>query len=242
MEREPPIRVLLCDDRALFRAALCSLLQAETDLQVVEEAADGREAAQVAQHVRPDVVLMDIAAPGTSELAATGAFTETCPDVKIVVIANRVCPRYLQRAQRIGARAYLLKRESGSVLMRTIRHIVAGDHLFTSEAVRALSADFERQALERLPATSSASLRQRERDLIRLVATGASNREIARALDVTEKTIRNHLWEISSALGLRNRTEVVLHALRSDVITLEETRKHADPEAERTSGQLEPPE
>jgi DNA-binding NarL/FixJ family response regulator len=213
MTADPPVRVLVVDDQRLVREGVASLLALEPGVAVVGTAADGGEAVERAVVLRPDVVLMDVRMPGTDGVEATAAVRRRAPGVRVVMLTTFDDEEYVVRALRAGASGYLLKDLPVAELARAVRLAHAGVAQFDPSAVDRLLA-----ALHRPPeaaasvAADRAGLTLREVEVLRLIARGATNREIAARLVVSEGTVKNHVSHILARLGLRDRTQAALHA------------------------------
>ncbi|MGW7351746.1 response regulator transcription factor [Streptomyces sp. NPDC054784] len=214
------LRVLLADDQALLRATFRILLDSCDDLEVVDEAGDGRQAVALARAHRPDVVLMDIRMPGTDGLAATEAI---CADpgltaTRVLVLTTFQTDEHVARALRAGASGFLGKDVSADALLDGIRTVAAGEALLSPTATRSLIGRFlatpEAPADPDLPG-HLASLTAREREVTALVAEGKSNAEIAAELYVSPLTVRTHVQRAKTKLGARDRAQLVVLAYRS---------------------------
>ncbi len=215
--------MLLCDDHAMFRQGLKSILETEEDFRVIGEAATGREAVRHALETKPDVILMDIQMPELDGVAATKTILAENPDARVIILTMYRQDRYVFEAIKVGARGYMLKDADANDLIDAIRRVAKGETLLTSELAASILDDF-RQAKELPdhPEYKISDLTDREADILRLLAQGASNQEIAQALDVSEKTVRNRLSEIFSKLRLNNRTQAALYALRQGIASLKD--------------------
>ncbi|MBX7197494.1 MAG: response regulator transcription factor [Sandaracinaceae bacterium] len=206
------LRVLLVDDQALFREGLALLLGTSPELEVVGEAADGRAAAERAATLRPDVVLMDLRMPGTDGVAGTRAIRAVAPDSKVLVLTTFDDDESVFDAISAGAVGYLLKDASRDDLVGAIRAAARGQSPLTPAVAAKLVA-----RVAALQQTSAASARlegmsERELEVLRLVARGASNKEIASELRITEGTVKNHLTHVFEKLGVSDRTQAALLA------------------------------
>ncbi|WP_025567494.1 response regulator transcription factor [Deinococcus wulumuqiensis] len=204
------IRVLLADDHALFRQGLRSLLESE-GMRVIGEAANGREAVRYAADTQPDVILMDIQMPELDGVKATQSILEINPHSRVIMITMYRQDRYVFEAVKAGARGYILKDADAGTLIDAITRVAAGE---------ALLDDF-RDKREELPSEKHADLNERETMILKLLAQGFSNQDIALRLDISEKTVRNRLSEIFTKLQLNNRTQAALYAIREGIANLE---------------------
>ncbi|MDQ7827386.1 MAG: response regulator transcription factor [Armatimonadota bacterium] len=207
------MRVLLVDDHPLFRDGLRSLLQAR-GVQVVGEASDGQEALERAWQLRPDVVLMDITMPRMDGLEATRLIKARMPDVKVVILTVSDEDRMLFEAIKSGAQGYLLKNLRADEFFDLLSGIERGEAPITRRLASRILEEFAREpGGPSRPGTHDA-LTERERDVLRCVSQGASNREIAVMLRISENTVKYHMRNILEKLHLRNRAEVVAYAAR----------------------------
>ena len=204
--------MLLADDHALFRQGLKSLLEAEGDFRVVGEAKDGWEALRHALEVRPDVILMDIQMPGLDGVQATQAILEEWPQARVIILTMYRQDAYVFEAVKAGARGYLLKDADAKALIEAIRRVHAGEVLLDAELAGRIIQDF--RAKKEASAPLNAELTEREVQILKLLAQGYTNLEIASELGLSEKTVRNRLSEIFQKLHLNNRTQAALYAIR----------------------------
>lgn len=214
------IRVLLADDHALFRQGLKSLLESEGDMRVIGEAANGREAIRYAAETHPDVILMDIQMPELDGVKATQNILEIDRSAKVIMITMYRQDRYVFEAFKAGARGYILKDADATTLLDAIKRVAAGEALLDSELAQSVLDDF-RDKREELPSGKHADLNERETTILKLLAQGFSNQDIALRLDISEKTVRNRLSEIFNKLQLNNRTQAALYAIREGIANLE---------------------
>jgi DNA-binding NarL/FixJ family response regulator len=209
------IHVLLVDDQRLFREGLRTLLSGRPDLEVVGEASNGKEALEVATAVKPDVVLMDLRMPVLDGVAATRLLRQELPESRVIVLTTFEDDEYVFDALRAGAVGYLLKDVSSATLVEAIRTAARGESFLQPSITSKVVAEFKRMA-EPPPAAEEQPLVEplsdREVEILALVATGASNKEIAGQLFIAEGTVKNHLTHILGKLGVRDRTQAALRA------------------------------
>jgi two-component system, NarL family, response regulator DegU len=199
------IRILLCEDQTLVRHGLRTILELEPGMAVVGEAADGEEAVQRARELRPDIALMDIQMPRRSGVEATALITAACPATRVIVLTTFDYEEYVFDAVKAGAMGYLLKDVPVPELMDTIRRVHAGESFIQPRVASKLLLEFGRRS--RTPAEEE--LTEREREVLSLLAAGASNREIGARLYLAEGTVKNHVSNILSKLHAANRTHAV---------------------------------
>jgi DNA-binding NarL/FixJ family response regulator len=217
------ITVLLADDQALVRAGFRALLNAEDDIEVVAEAADGLEAVKSAQRTHPDVVLMDIRMPGVDGLEATRriAADPALSATKVVILTTFELDEYVFEALRTGASGFLVKDTEPVELLRAVRAVAAGDALLSPSVTRRVIGEFAGGAARGRPATPPARLDQltdREREVMVLVAEGLSNDEIAGRLVISPATAKTHVSRTMIKLGARDRAQLVVYAYEAGLI------------------------
>jgi len=205
------IRILLVDDQHIIRQGLRSMLESNTDMQIVGEADNGQRAIEQIAVLQPDLVLMDIRMPIMDGVAATKAIAQQFPTIKILVLTTFDDDEYVSQAMRFGAKGYLLKDTEPDELALAIRsvhkgHTQLGPGLF-EKALMSISPVSTPE-----PPSELAQLTARELDVLRLIASGANNREIAEALFLSENTVKNYVTNILSRLNLRDRTQAALFA------------------------------
>ncbi len=216
------IRVLVVDDQALLRTAFSSLIDAEDDLEVVGEAADGRQAVQIAARLRPDVVVMDVRMPVMDGIEATRQITAgQGPGVpRVLILTTFDLDEYVFEALRAGASGFALKSRPLEELLSAIRTVAAGEALLAPSVTRRLIAHFAHRApAPPRAAPRLAELTEREREVLALVARGLSNAELAETLRVSLPTAKTHVSRILTKLGARDRTQLVILAYESGIVT-----------------------
>ncbi|MGX2997936.1 response regulator [Streptomyces sp. JNUCC 64] len=212
----PPVRIVLADDETMVRTALRAILEAEPDLTVVGEARDGAEAVTVVRRTRPDVVLMDVRMPGIDGIRATERILgDEGPAPRILVVTTFENDSYVYEALRAGASGFLLKRTDADALVQSVRLVVRGDSLLFPAAVRALAAGHARAGSAAPPWV--ARLTGREADVLRLMARGLSNAEIARRMEVGAATVKTHVAGVLAKTGARDRTQAVIAAYEAGI-------------------------
>ena len=213
------IRVFLADDHTILRSGLRAVLERHSDLQVVGEAADGRQAVQSMEQDRPDVIVMDVAMPLLNGIEAARQITAKYPQVAIVVLSMHSDEGYVLRALKAGARGYLLKDSAEGDLITAIRAVSEGKAFFSPAISRMLVDDYMRQLQQRGIEDSYELLTTREREILQLLAEGRSNKDIARFLELSLYTIETHRSNILEKLNLHSVPELMLYAIRKGVIS-----------------------
>ncbi len=217
-----PIKILLVDDEPLVRAGLRAVLEAQPDIEVVGEAADGAAVVPLVRSLRPDVVAMDVRMPLMDGIEATSAVLRTVDSPpKILVVTTFENDEYVYGALRAGADGFLLKRARPAEIVHAVRLVAEGDSLLFPAAVRDLAASYgaERGDGAAREALTRAGLTEREEDVLRLMARGLSNAEIATRLVVGTETVKSHVSAILAKLGARDRTQAVIAAYESGFVS-----------------------
>jgi DNA-binding NarL/FixJ family response regulator len=214
------IRVLIVDDQVLVRAGFRALLDAQEDIEVVGEAADGGEAERLTRKLLPDVVLMDIRMPGVDGLEATRSMAsdEALNDVRIIILTTFDLDEYVFEALRVGASGFLVKNTEPAELIHAVRSVAAGDALLSPGVTKRLVAEFASKTKEPRPTSELNALTDREREVMGLVAEGLSNEEIAARLVVSPATAKTHVSRAMVKLGARDRAQLVVIAYESGLV------------------------
>ena len=211
-------RVLIADDDDLMRAGLVELLSGDPSIEVVGQAATGREAVERARRLDPDVVLMDVRMPDLDGIGATGELARAAPRTKVLILTTFEQDDYIFNTLRAGASGFLLKRTRPEELVAAVHTIGAGDSLLSPSVTRRVIDRIAQQPIPDLADQAKLyELTPREREVLELVARGLSNREIARELVVEESTIRTHIKRILMKLELRDRVQIVIFAYETGV-------------------------
>jgi DNA-binding NarL/FixJ family response regulator len=216
-----PIRVLVVDDQHVVRTGFQTILDAQTDIDVVGEAANGQEAIEVATRVRPDVVLMDIRMPVLDGIEATRRIVGSDPDrpVRVLVLTTFDLDDYVYDALRAGASGFMLKDATRDELLHAVRTVARGDALLAPAITKRLIADILDRSPARRPEPAQLdTLTQREREVFELIARGMSNAEIARELIVGEATVKSHVAHVLMKLQVRDRVQAVILAYELGVV------------------------
>jgi len=206
------IRIVLVDDHSVVRKGLRTFLTYDPELEVVGEAADGAQALNLARELKPDVVLMDLLMPVMDGIAATAAIRRECPETEVLALTSVLEDASVVGAVRAGAIGYLLKDIQADALCQAIKAAAAGQVQLTPKAAARLM-----QVLSTLE--SPQALTERETDVLRLLAQGQSNKQIAHSLHNTEQTIKTHVSNILSKLGVQSRTQATLYAIRVGLVS-----------------------
>jgi DNA-binding NarL/FixJ family response regulator len=212
--------VLIADDQALMRAGFRMILEAEPDLEVLGEAADGREAVAEAARLRPDVVLMDVRMPEMDGIEATRRLLDGNDDTKVVMLTTFDMDEYVFEALRAGASGFLVKDVPPEQLVAGIRSVASGDTLVAPSVTRRLIQEFVRRPPDALrkPPPELARLTEREVEVLRRMARGRSNAEIATEFFVSEATVKTHVAHVLAKLGVRDRVQAVVFAYESGLV------------------------
>jgi two-component system response regulator NreC len=206
-----PLRILLADDHVTVRHGLKLMIDGEPDMKVVAEASDGEAAVRQALELKPHVVVMDISMPGMNGLAATRALKKAQPDAVIVTLTRHADDAYLQELLRAGVSGYVLKRSAPTELLQAIRAVAAGGQYLDSTLTARVTAGFSQQAGG--TTRPAAKLTDREAEVLRLIASGYGNKEIAARLELSAKTVEAHKANAMRKLDLTGRIDIVKYAI-----------------------------
>lgn len=217
------MRVLVVDDNESFRDGLVSMLAAEDDVEVVGQASDGAQVAQLVARHQPDVVLMDLAMPELDGIAATKLLTETAPHVGVVVLTLRADDDAVLQALAAGARGYVVKGARRAEVLWSLRAVAAGDAVFGAPIAARMAKLF---ALSRQPHEEFSELTEREREVLRLLSRSRSNAQISRDLEISEKTVRNHVSNVLTKLQAADRADAIVRARAAGLDRWEQPRGH----------------
>ena len=209
MKKKEPIRVMLVDDHPAFRKGLATLITSQPDLEVVAETGDGDDAIKLFRRIKPDVVLMDLRLPGMGGVEATIAIRKEFPEARVIVLTTFDMDEDIFRAMESGARSYLLKDTSEDELVATIRAVHAGREKLPPKLAERLAARQKRPELS-----------QRELEVLQLLVRGRSNKEIGSSLFITEDTVKAHLKTLFIKLGVQDRTDAAITAIRQGIVHL----------------------
>ena len=213
-------RILIADDHAIVREGVRALLTAAGDLEVVAEAANGQDAIDLAVSMEPDLVLMDIAMPGLGGLEATLEIRKRVPRARIIVLSQYGDPEYVRRFLKAGVAGYVLKKAAGAELVAAIRAVLRGGLVLDPEIARGAMQEGGAPAGADAPDVYE-TLTDREKQILKLVAEGHSNKEVAELLNISVKTAMSHREHLMTKLQVHNRTELIRFALKSGVIRAE---------------------
>jgi DNA-binding NarL/FixJ family response regulator len=214
------IRAVLADDQALVRSGFAALLDAEDDITVVGEAADGAEAVRLATREKPDVLLMDIRMPGLDGIQATRviAADPALRAVHVIILTTFSLDEYIFAAIRSGAAGFLVKDTDAAELIRAVRTVAAGEALLSPGVTRRLIEEFAVRTKDPRPVRGMDELTDRERQVLALIATGLSNEEIARKIYVSQSTVKTHAARAMMKLGARDRAQLVVFAYEAGLV------------------------
>jgi two-component system response regulator NreC len=214
----PKIRVLLADDHTILRAGLRMMLDAQPDIEVVGEASDGKQALVEAQRLQPDVVLMDITMPEMNGIEATRQIKRALDSTRVLILTMHENEEYLFQVLRAGASGYILKEAAGTELISAIRIVFSGRFYMSPSAQSMMVGDYLQRVRSGEERDSYSALTEREREILKLVAEGHTNNQIAERLYISPKTVDTHRTHIMDKLNLHSRAELVKYAMRRGLL------------------------
>jgi len=214
------IRVLVVDDHTIVRDGICALLALAPDIEVVGEAANGKDALEMAHQLSPDVVLMDIAMPVMGGLEATRRIRKELTKIKVLALTQYEDREYVLPAIEAGASGFISKNAASSDLTTGIRSVYRGDSFLSPSVARVVVQDYQRGGNAKKGDDPYAELTDREREILKLLAEGYTTQEIAGTLVISPKTVEGHRTNLMSKLNIHNRVELVKYALRKGIITI----------------------
>jgi two-component system, NarL family, response regulator NreC len=212
------IHILLADDHTILRAGLKMMLNAQPDMEVVGEAQDGRQAVHEAQRLHPDIILMDITMPDMNGIEATRQVKKQLPDVKVLILTMHENEEYVFQALRAGASGYMLKEAAHTDLINALHVIQSGNFYLSPTAQSVMVGDYLQRVRAGEEKDSYSSLTEREREILKLVAEGFTNNQIAERLVISPKTVDTHRTHIMDKLNLHSRAELVKYAMRRGLL------------------------
>lgn len=212
------IDVFLADDHAVVRDGLRCLLEAQGDIRVIGDAADGREAVRQVRQLKPDVVLMDIAMPELNGIEATVQVRQACPSVRVLILSMHATPEHVREALRAGAQGYLLKKSAGVEVVEAVRTVHAEGAYLSQKIAGSVIADYIR---DRHPGSPLDTLTRRERQILQLIVEGKSNLEASRSLFLSQKTVETYRSRMMQKLSVTCFPDLMRFALHHGIATLE---------------------
>ena len=213
------VRILIADDHGIVRKGLRLQLELNSNFEVVGEATDGRAAAQMAEDLSPDIVIMDIAMPNLSGIHATTQIVKKNPQIGVIILSMHSDETYITRALAAGARGYLLKDNAEVDLFRAVQVVAQGKPFFSPAIAKTLLEDYMRHMQQRGLEDSYDLLTPREKEILQLLAEGKSNKEVASMLNLSTNTVETHRTRIMQKLDLHSSAEIVLYAVRKRLIS-----------------------
>ncbi|HEY0752598.1 MAG TPA: response regulator transcription factor [Ktedonobacteraceae bacterium] len=212
------IQILLADDHTILRAGLKMMLNAQPDMEVVGEAQDGRQALQEALRLHPDIILMDITMPDVNGIEATRQIKRQIPEVKVLILTMHENDEYVYQALRAGASGYMLKEAADTELINALHVVQSGYFYLSPMAQSVMVGDYLQRVHAGEEKDSYSSLTEREREILKLVAEGHTNNQIAELLVISPKTVDTHRTHIMDKLNLHSRAELVKYAMRRGLL------------------------
>jgi two-component system, NarL family, response regulator NreC len=214
------LKILIADDHGIVRTGLRLLLEREGEIEVVGEAADGRELVRLATELKPDIAVVDIGMPLLNGIDAAAQVKREAPSVAIIILSMHADESYIARALNVGARGYLLKDTADDEIESAVRAVGAGKPYFSKQIAQTLLEDYVRLLRDRGVQDSYELLTDREREVLQLLAEGRSNKEVASVLNVSPYTVETHRNNLMQKLNLHNTADIVLYAVRKAIIQL----------------------
>ena len=211
------INVLIADDHSLIRQGLKQILELEKDMVVIAQASNGNEAVQMAKECKPDIILMDINMPGANGLQAIKEIKQEKLDSRVIVLTIHEDREYLFKTLQMGAEGYVLKDAEPSVLIEAIRNVYAGQSYIQPNMTMELVKEFNRVTLHEKEKHDENNLTSREIEVLELIAEGMINKEIAKKLYISEKTVKNHVSNIFRKLNVSDRTQAAIYAFKHNI-------------------------
>jgi NarL family two-component system response regulator LiaR len=225
---KPKIRILIADDHPLLREALSQTLSKEQDMEVVGKASDGEETVAMAFELKPDVVIMDIIMPKFDGIEASKRIKTTTPNIAILILTAYDDDNYVLGLLEAGAAGYLLKSARGQDLVEAVRAIQAGESVLHPQIIAKLLKRAILKSSGMAKPKTDELLSEREKEMLKLLATGMGNKEIAKKLCLSLRTVKAHMSNIFNKMNVASRSEALVEALRSGMITLEDIQEKSD--------------
>jgi len=210
------IRVLIADDHLLVREGLRRILELDTNIEIITEVGDGQGAINIARKMKPDVIIMDINMPGTNGIVATRVITNELPDTRIIALTIYEDEKVVEMVK-MGVAAYVLKDVAGSELIDTIHKVMNGEVVIHPRVANRLVNELTRPEKK----ADDNKLTRREKDVLALLAKGYTNKQMAETIFISEKTVKNHLTSIFRKLGVKDRTQAAVYALKNNLVSEE---------------------
>lgn len=211
------IKVMIADDHSMLRMGLKQILELEEDIEVIAQASDGDEALSLAETHLPDIILMDINMPGTSGLEAIEKLSQKTHPPKVIMLTIHQDREYLFKTLNLGAKGYVLKDAEPDILLEAIRNVYNGESYIQSNMTKELINEYNRVTSNEKGMGEESSLTSREIEVLKLIAQGMLNKEIASALQISEKTVKNHVSNIFRKLNVYDRTQAAIYALKHNM-------------------------
>ncbi len=212
-------RVLIADDHPLIRSGLRSLLARESEFEVVGEAADGYQALELVEQLKPDIVMLDVSMPRLNGIDVARKISETTPSTRVIIVSIHSDESYVLRALRAGAKGYLLKASPEGDILNAVRTVAAGHAYLSPEMSRLLVEEYVREMRERGVEDSYDLLSIREKEILQLLVSGSSNRQIAELIHVSVATVETHRSNVLQKLGIHSLPELILYAVRKGLLS-----------------------